>query len=124
MSGNPDSIEDGYPHVLGACTVQSHDQLSPLQAADGHVRYRVQLPSAADEPQQPRRQERAIVRLVRPLFCFDQLARARPATPCPAEAPRSLSARGHATPPRAARTPMCVVRQHRAARHSASSVGR
>ena len=105
MSGNPDSIEDGYPHVLGACTVQSHDQLSPLQAADGHVRYRVQLPSAADEPQQPRRQERAIARLVRPLFCFDQLARARPATPCPAEAPRSLSARGHATPPRAARTP-------------------
>ena len=76
------------------------------------TRVRFQLPSADDEPQQPRRQERAIVRLVRPLFCFDQLARARPATPCPAEAPRSLSARGHATPPRAARTPMCVVRQH------------
>ena len=76
------------------------------------TRVRFQLPSAADEPQQPHRQERAIVRLVRPLFCFDQLARARPATPCPAEAPRSLSARGHATPPRAARTPMCVVRQH------------
>ena len=69
-------------------------------------------PPLIDEPQRPRRQERAIVRLVRRLFCFDQLARARPAAPCPAEAPRSLSARGHATPPRAARTPMCVVRQH------------
>ena len=72
------------------------------------TRVRFQLPSAVDEPQQPRRQERAIVRLVRPLFCFDQLARVRPAAPCPAEAPRSLSAWGHATPPRAARTPMCV----------------
>ncbi len=72
------------------------------------TRVRFQLPSAADEPQQPRRQERAIVRLVRPLFCLDQLARARPAAPCPAEAPRSLSVWGHATPPRAARTPMCV----------------
>jgi hypothetical protein len=46
MSGNPDSIEDGNPHVLGACTVQSHDQLSPLQAADGHVRYPRPFPTA------------------------------------------------------------------------------
>ena len=91
-------------------TISSARCRQPMDTCATRVRF--QLPSAVDEPQQPRRQERAIVRLVRPLFCFDQLARARPATPCPAEAPRSLSARGHATPPRAARTPMCVVRQH------------
>ena len=45
-SGNPASIEDGRPHVLNACTVQSHDQLSPLQAADGHVRYPRPFPAA------------------------------------------------------------------------------
>ena len=46
ISGNPDSIEDGRPHVLGACTVQSHHMLSPLQAADGHVRYPRPFPTA------------------------------------------------------------------------------
>jgi hypothetical protein len=88
-SARPCTVESRYPADAGS---NGHVRCPHLSVSN--------CASTIDGQHQPRRQERAIARLVRPLFCFDQLARARPAAPCPAEAPRSLQGARGVMPPR------------------------